>query len=47
MDDSSCGFLGICYDHVVAYVLGLSKQAWAEIKVFVKNTGPISLTMVK
>ncbi|XP_067931614.1 uncharacterized protein [Watersipora subatra] len=43
MDDSSCGFLGICYDKVVAYALGINREAWLEVIDTVKRKGPISI----
>lgn len=47
IDDSSCGVLGICYDLVVAYVLGLSKVAWLEIAVIVRRRGRLCIDLVR
>ena len=46
LDDSSCGFLGVAYDHVVAYILGIGEEAWTQIRALVCKNGPLEITMV-
>lgn len=46
MDDSSCGFLGIAYDHLAAYTLGINEKAWTQIGDLVADSGPLTITMV-
>ena len=46
MDDSSCGFLGMCFGAVVAYMLGIGRAAWIEIGGVIRQKGPICIGMV-
>ena len=38
--------MGVAYDHVVAYILGIGEEAWTQIRALVFKNGPLEVTMV-